>query len=190
MEKKTYSRMYRIMHWSIAICLIFILFTIFLRLNWMNKNNVAGIIQDYMARTGNQQLSQESAIQLAKSIRKPMWQWHIYIGYVLVGLFSLRFVLPLFGEMPFPNPFRKQLSAKVKFQYIVYLIFYACIVVSLTTGLFIEFGAESMKEQMEEIHKLSIYYLLAFMVVHIGGVLYAELTSEQGLVSRIISGRS
>ena len=41
---------------------------------------------------------------------------------------------------------------------------------------------------MEEIHELSLYYLLGFMILHFGGILIAELTSDKGLVSRIISG--
>ena len=41
---------------------------------------------------------------------------------------------------------------------------------------------------MEEIHELSIYYLLAFIVIHFGGVLVAELGSQKGIISKIISG--
>jgi cytochrome b len=41
---------------------------------------------------------------------------------------------------------------------------------------------------MEEIHVLSLYYLLGFMVLHFGGVLLAECTTQKGLISRIISG--
>jgi cytochrome b len=45
-----------------------------------------------------------------------------------------------------------------------------------------------MKKSMEELHELSIYYLLGYIVLHIGGVLWAEMTSEKGLISRIIGG--
>jgi cytochrome b len=41
---------------------------------------------------------------------------------------------------------------------------------------------------MEEIHVLSIYYLVAFIVLHIGGVLYAEFTISKGIISKIVSG--
>jgi len=53
----------------------------------------------------------------------------------------------------------------------------------------IEFGPESLKDQMEEIHVLSIYYLITFLILHIGGVLLAEFTSDKGIVSRIVSGK-
>lgn len=188
MKNRDYSKVYRIMHWAIALCFMFILLTIFLRMYWMNKNQVSDIIQNFLATT-DQNLSEEETITLAKQIRKPMWDWHLYIGYVLVGLYIIRLTLPLFGEMKFPNPFNKLLSLKEKFQNWVYLIFYACVAISLTTGLLIVFGPDNIHELMEEIHVLGIYYLLVFIVLHLGGVLMAELTDEKGIVSRIISGK-
>lgn len=187
MENRTYTKTFRILHWAIAFCMLFLLLTIFLRLNWMNKNNVSDIIQNYLSTT-DQQLSDEQSIKLAKLIRKPMWEWHIYIGYVLVGLYVIRMILPFFGEMKFTNPFQKNLDVKTKFQYWVYLVFYFCTAISLITGLIIELGPKNLKEPMEEIHILSIYYLVAFIVLHFGGVLLAELSTQKGIISRIISG--
>ncbi|MDP1745215.1 MAG: cytochrome b/b6 domain-containing protein [Bacteroidota bacterium] len=187
MQNKNYTTVYRIMHWAIATCMILMLITIFLRLTWMNKDHMAGIIKTYLSTT-DQSLSQDQLIVLAKQIRKPMWNWHIYIGYVLVGLYCIRLALPFFGQMKFSNPFNKLLTLKEKFRYWVYLVFYGCVAVSLTTGLIIEFGPKNLKKSMEEIHVLSIYYLLAFICIHIGGVLIGEFTDQQGIVSKIISG--
>jgi cytochrome b561 len=153
----------------------------------LNKFNVAAIIQDYLSGT-DQVLSQEQLIVLAKKIRQPMWDWHIYIGYVLVGLFSIRLILPTLGQMKFQNPFTKKLTLKEKFQKWTYLIFYICVLISLVTGLIIELGPKELKKPMEEIHVLSIYYLVAFIGIHLGGVLMAEFTNQKGIISRIISG--
>lgn len=187
MGKKEYSTIYKIMHWSIAFCMLFLLLTIFLRLTWMNKNNVADIMQKFMAEK-QVDMSRDDLVLMAKKIRQPMWIWHIYIGYVLVGLYAIRLALPLVGQMKFSNPFQKSLPAKVKFQFWVYIVFYICVGISLVTGLFLEFGPENLEELMEEIHVLSLYYLLGFIVLHFGGILMAELTTEKGLVSRIIGG--
>lgn len=153
----------------------------------MNKENVADIIQNYLSTT-DQSLSREQLIVLAKQIRQPMWDWHVYLGYVLVGLFSIRIGLPFFGQMKFANPLNKSLSLNTKFQYWVYIVFYGCVAVSLTTGLIIEFGPKSIKKATESIHVLSVYYLVAFIVIHFGGVLLAEFTSQKGIISRVISG--
>jgi len=153
----------------------------------MNKFNVAAIIQDYLSGT-DQVLSQEQLIDLAKKIRQPMWNWHIYIGYVLVGLFSIRFLLPALRHMKIQNPFGKTLSTKMKFQKWTYIIFYFCVIVSLVTGLIIELGPKEFKKPMEEIHVLGIYYLIAFIGIHLAGVLIAEFTDQKGIISRIVSG--
>ncbi len=187
METTNYSKVYRIVHWAIAVAFLLLLITIFLRLTWMNKFNVAAIIENYLSDTG-QFLTEDQLIVLAKKIRQPMWDWHIYLGYVLTGLFGLRFVLPLFGEMKFQNPLGKDLSTKERFQKWTYIIFYVCVVISLVTGLVIEFGPKDFKKPMEEIHELGIYYLVGFIILHWGGILVAELTDQKGIVSRIISG--
>jgi cytochrome b561 len=185
--KQSYSKVYRIFHWAIAISFILLLTTIFLRLTWMNKDNMAGIIGSYLSEN-DQILSQDQLIVVAKLIREPMWQWHIYIGYVLVGLFGMRFMLPLFGEMRVQNPLDKKLNTKEKFQKWTYPIFYVGVVISLFTGLIIELGPKNLKEPIEEIHVLSIYYLVPFIVIHLTGVLIAEFTDQKGIISKIISG--
>ena len=188
METRNYSKVYRILHWLIAFSFIFLLITIFLRKTWMEKNHVAEIIQAFLADKSYPALPEDDAILLAKKIRKPMWDWHIYLGYVLTGLYCIRLAVPFFGEMKFSSPFKAGLDMKTKFQFWVYLVFYVCTAVSLITGLIIEFGPKEYKKPMEEIHELSLYYLLGFMILHFGGILIAELTSDKGLVSRIISG--
>ena len=187
MNQTKYTTVYRIIHWAIAISFLLLLLTIFLRLTWMNKHNVAAILQDYIIGTG-QTLSEDQLIVLAKKIRQPMWDWHIYIGYVLVGLFSIRFILPAFGHMKIQNPLSKDLTAKMKVQKWTYLIFYISVIVSLTTGLIIELGPKDLKKSMEDIHVLSIYYLLAFITIHLAGVLLAEFSDQKGIISRIVSG--
>ncbi|GGG37136.1 cytochrome b/b6 domain-containing protein [Bizionia arctica] len=187
MEMTKYSKIYRIVHWAIAVTFLLLLITIFLRLTWLNKFNVAAIIQNYLSNT-DQSLTQDQLIALAKKIRQPMWNWHIYLGYILTGLFSLRFILPFFGKMKFQNPFVKKLSTKEKFQKWLYIIFYLCVIISLVTGLIIEFGSEEYKKPMEEIHVLGIYYLIGFIVLHFAGVLFAEFTNQKGIISRIVSG--
>lgn len=187
MKNNTYSTVYRIMHWAIAISFMLLLLTIFLRTTWMEKKHVAGIIDTFLIEN-NQKLSQEQLIVLAKQIREPMWQWHVYLGYVLVGLFTIRFALPFWGEMKIQSPLKKKLNAKQKFQRWVYIVFYCGVVISLITGLLIKWGPKDWKKSIEEIHELSLYYLLAFITLHISGVLIAEFTNQKGIISNIVSG--
>ncbi len=175
------------MHWAIAINLILLLCTIFLRLTWLNKEHVADIIQQYLT-SNDISLSRDQLIVLAKKIRKPMWDWHIYLGYSMLGLYTIRMTLSFFGIMQISNPRKKGLESKTRFQYWVYIIFYLFLATSLITGLFIEWGPKSWKSSIESIHELSIYYLIAFIIIHLTGVLWAEFTDRRGIISRIISG--
>lgn len=187
MNATNYTKVYRILHWTIAISIFLLLITIFLRLTWMNKNNVAEIIQNYLSNEGLS-LTDDEAIVLAKQIRKPMWIWHTYIGYVLTALFSIRFLLPLFGTMKFQDPFTKGLTTKLRVQKWTYIIFYIGIAISLITGLVMEFGPEDMEKQAENIHVLALYYLIPFIVIHLTGVMIAEFTDQKGIIYRIIRG--
>ena len=187
MEQTKYSKIYRIMHWAIAITFLLLLITIFLRLTWLNKHNVSNIIQDYLTNN-NLTLTEDQSIILAKKIRQPMWDWHIYLGYMLTGLFSIRFLLPAFGQMKVQNPLEKNTTTKTKFQKWTYIVFYICVIISLITGLIIVFGPAEYKKTIEGIHKLGTYYLVVFISLHIGGILIAEFTDQKGIVSRIING--
>lgn len=187
-RSKNYSRTYRALHWSIAIVMILLMGTIFLRLTWMEKNHVAEIIQEFLAEK-NVTLSGEELIVLAKQIRQPMWIWHIYFGYALIALFTIRFTLPFFGEMKFQLPFGDGKSGKEKFQAWTYLVFYAGVIVSLVTGMVIKFGPKEMKESMESIHELSLYYLLPYIFLHMAGVFFAEFKEDPGIISRIVRGK-
>ena len=187
MEITKYSKIYRIIHWAVAVTFVLLLITIFLRLTWLNKNNVAAIIQNYL-NDNNLSLTQEQVITLAKKIRQPMWTWHIYFGYILAGLLSIRFILPTLGHMKFQNPFGKNLSIKERFQKWTYIIFYLCVITSLTTGLMLLYGPKGLNKTMEEIHVLGIYYLIGFILIHLAGVFIAEFTDQKGIISRIVSG--
>jgi cytochrome b561 len=156
-------------------------------MTWLNKEHVADIIQQYLT-SNDISLTRDQLIVLAKKIRKPMWDWHIYLGYSMLGLYIIRMTLPLFGLMQYSNPRKKGLGIHTRFQYWVYIIFYIFIAASLITGLFIEWGPKSWKSFIESIHELSIYYLIAFIIIHLTGVLWAEYTDRRGIVSKIISG--
>ena len=172
----------RILHWSLAFTILFILLTVFLRLNWMEKNHVAGILIDKLSLI-DISITKEQAVKIAKQIRKPMFDWHIYIGYVASGIFALRVLYNfLHKEMYDPK------TTKEKFQLWVYRAFYILLGITLITGLYMEFGPDFLNDLSEEIHKLTLYYVIPFLILHFTGILIAEFTSKKGIVSKMIGG--
>ena len=172
----------RILHWSLAFTILFILLTVFLRLNWMEKNHVAGILMDKLSLI-NITITREQAIKIAKQIRKPMFDWHIYIGYAASGIFALR-VLYNFLHKKMYDP----KTPKEKFQLWVYRLFYVLLGVTLITGLYMEFGPDFLNDLSEEIHKLTLYFVIPFLILHFTGILIAEFTNKKGVVSKMIGG--
>lgn len=188
MGKKVYSGFYRLMHWLIAITMLLLLLTIVLRMTWLNKGNISDIILNFSA-SHNIPMEKGNAINLAREIRQPMWIWHIYLGYILLGLFVVRILAGVFTIIQFQNPFRNNITPKVRFQRFVYIIFYLCVFSSLVTGLMLEFGITKYVVFVKTVHKASIYYFIGFLVLHFIGIVLAEFTYERGIVSRMINGR-
>ena len=180
--KKNYSAIDRFMHWALAFTFLFIMLTVFLRLTWMEKNNVAEILVNSL-RAINIDIAYDKAIKVAKNIRKPMFDWHITIGYFVTGIFVLRMLFHIFNKGNY-NP----KSVKEVFQAWVYRIFYILLGFTLITGLLMKFGPESIEDTAETVHKLSLYYAIAFLILHFGGILIGENTNAKGVVSKMIGG--
>ncbi len=180
--KTSYTLLDRLLHWALALTILFILLTVFLRLNWMEKNHVAAILTDNLSNL-DIEITKEQAIKIAKQIRKPMFEWHLTIGYVVSGIFVLRIIY---------NSIKKNLynpqTAKEKFQAWVYRVFYFLLGITLITGLLIKFGPDTFHDLAEEIHVLTLYYVVPFLVLHFTGIILAELGSKKGIVSKMIGG--
>jgi cytochrome b len=100
----------------------------------------------------------------------------------------LRIVLLAIQGVAYKNPFSKQTSPKDKFKGWVYIVFYTLLAVSLLTGFMVQNGPENLKHNMAAVHVQSIYYVVIFIILHIGGVLIADAGAERGIISKIISG--
>jgi len=187
MEERKFSLINRLLHWTIAFALLFLLLTIFLRQNWMNKHNVADILTAKLSEL-DVSLEDGQAVKIAKSIRKPMWNWHIYVGYVLIGLYFIKLLFMTIKGPVFLSPFSKSSSTKEKFQSWVYISFYIFLGFSLVTGALIVLWPDTFKHSLEQWHVLSDYWLIGFIILHFGGVLLAELGGDKGIVSRMING--
>ena len=134
MKLSNHSQAFRVLHWAMAISFILLLGTIFLRVYWMNIPKMATIVQEQLANR-NISITYKDAIQIVKPIRKPMWDWHFYLGYILTGLLSIRVILHISKNMKFQSPFNSCLLPIERFKNLCYIIFYILFLGSLVTGL-------------------------------------------------------
>jgi cytochrome b561 len=158
-------------------------------MGWMNKNSMGEIISNGLAEK-DVTIDKDTAGSIAKQVRRPMWGTHIIAGYILVGLYLIRMAMFAVQGVTFISPFKKDITGYQRFRSFVYLLFYVLVAASLTTGLLIEFGPGSIHELSEEIHKLSLYYMVTFIALHIGGVVLADGGKERGIISKMVSGES
>lgn len=187
MKDKKFNLANRLIHWGIALTVAFLLLTVFLRLGWMNKDSIGTVLRENLAKQGIS-ISQADAAKIGKEIRMPMWQYHVLTGYVLIALYFLKGLITMVQGISFKNPFSKSTLVKDKFKSWLYIIFYILFATSLFTGFMIVNGPKDLKDIMEATHVKSLYYMVTFIVIHIGGVLLADMGSEPGIISKIVSG--
>ncbi len=187
----SYTKTQRILHWLIAFTFLFILLTVWLRMDWMNKNNIREIVVASLEKQ-HIHLPDEVATNIGRSVRKPMWDTHIYAGYVLLLLYVVRLIAMRIEGAIFRNPFSGKITGKERFRSSVYLVFYICLGASLLTGAYIELVGKtnpSIYKAMKYIHVQSLYYALAFVFLHLTGLVLAELGTDRGIISRMVHGK-
>lgn len=185
--KNQFTAIHRVIHWLVALLMLILFFTGFLRMYWMNKKTIISAVE---VGTQSQQIPVEKAqlITIVKTIQEPMWQWHEFAAYVMCFAFLTRVVYMIVKGIKFPNPFIKQQSAKERFQGFIYVAFYLFISLSIITGFYLKWIDGDWKGPMEIIHKWAIYWFPIFIFLHFLGILIGELTNKKGIVSRMIGG--
>ena len=186
---KKFTASHRLLHWIIALSMFVLFATGFLRMYWMGRKTISAAINNEVTAKGLQ-MPEESVRAIAKTIINPMFEWHINFAYVLVFAYVLRIIYMLVKGIKFPNPFSSSTSGKEKFQGTIYLIFYLLLAIEAATGMMLKFelAGDDILEKAEETHKLAIYWMPAFIVIHFAGIAIAELTNKKGVASHMIGG--
>lgn len=181
---KKFTPLHRIIHWVMVLAMFVLYLTGFLRMTWMDKNQVADIIA-----TKTDALDRDQMISVAKAIRAPMWEWHVIFAYVMIIAIVARLVYMAMKGIKFPNPFDSKNSVKERFQGASYLYFYFLVLVSGITGVCLKFGFfDEFHKDIEGVHKWGLYLYPIFIFIHIGGVVLDEIRNKNGIVSKMIGG--
>lgn len=183
-DKQTFTPLHRLLHWTLAISVSGVFLTGFLRLYWMNKDKVVGIISGT-----SDLLSKDEMVGIAKNIQVSMWQWHIIFAYIIVGAFIIRIIYMLIKGIRFPDPFNKQLSFIERFQGGIYILFYLFVAFNIFSGSYHMWMPKSeFRTAITMIHKWAVYWFPIFLILHLGGVYLAEKSSHKGISSKMIGG--
>jgi len=195
-KASTYSIALRIYHWANALTVILILFTVFVRKNWLEKFKIRELILSF-AEKHNFNIDDQSALLLAKSIRNEIWDYHYTLGIILALLLLYRVVLLFFadGSRVFKEGFsvfknKKAHQAGIKF---LYIVIYIAIFLAIMTGLIMLYGDKmgingDFIEGMKALHMGIVTLIIYFVPLHLIGLIMAELGNDKGIVSRMING--
>jgi len=187
--KPQYTRLYRIWHWTMAISVIGLFFTVLLRKTFLSWHTNAALIQSKMAETGTE-ITAETAKMIAKAIRAPMWEWHYIFGLVLGISIAMRIYMLLAKQAQLPLTVLLQAPKEEKLQRAVYLVLgFSIMVMALT--LYFEETLGLTKEGtawVKELHEITMYAVLGLVVLHLAGVFRHEIMTKEGIVSNMIHG--
>lgn len=189
---KKYSISFRIWHWLHAFVILGLLATVFLRKTFLSWRTNSEILSTELSSMSID-VSVEQATLLAKAVRAPMWEWHILLGYGLALLLLVRIML-FFTQSGKQNYIDiKSSTLHKKMVKIGYIGIYSILAFMAISGLSIHFYEELslLKEtakSIKEVHELVFNAVWIFVLLHIGGVVLADNTDENGLVSDMING--
>jgi Ni/Fe-hydrogenase 1 B-type cytochrome subunit len=196
----------RLWHWSSAAVISSLLTTILFLFVILKMKTVGPQFQEVLQKQGVT-MSKEQVRGLTRIISHRIWDWHIYLGVTLSFLLLFRIVLEFlqpaqqrFGfKLGVARQYFRQVGADlqdarhsllVKYSYVA---FYLMLAVMVVTGLALTYADDveflhKLEHTVKEVHNFTMYLVIAFIVAHIVGVVWSELTKGKGIVSDMING--
>ena len=202
---KKYSSSLRLWHWLNAVVITGSLLTVLLNSTLLNTWENAALIKNQLLEAGAS-VTDRQARSAAHELSDKVWQLHTYFGYGLAALVLFRIILEFFQIAD------QKLLRKIKIAYrdyritqknrelarhefwvkTLYAIFYLMLIIMAITGLCLAFEDDVhwLKEirAIRQIHSLTMYLILAFIVIHLAGVFLAERKDGKGITSAMING--
>ncbi|MBT9393442.1 cytochrome b/b6 domain-containing protein [Hymenobacter sp. NST-14] len=138
---------------------------------------------------------------LTRIVAHRIWDWHIWIGITISCLLAYRVIVSFLQRGSQRTDAKlaairaraargESGATKALWVRYSYRAFYVVLAVMVVTGVLLVFedNFRSLEHLAKEIHEVSMYIVLAFVVAHIVGVFRSEVTEEPGLISDMING--
>lgn len=206
--REKHSRSMRIWHWGTFIIILGSLITVLLAKTILNTRTNIPLVQQNLQKS-NITVTVDQAKSVAHEFNDIIWHWHTYIGYVLAALLLFRILFEFFQPqeqklipaLKKALKYLKQLAVDKQnakhylFVRCAYILFYISLFVQVCTGLFMAYSdgvpdLKSLKSLASNIHSVFMWIILTYIVLHVGGVIIAELSKrKKGLISDMINGR-
>lgn len=195
----------RIWHWVTYLTMTASLVCVLLGSTlFKTKDNIA-MVQEQLQEKGAV-VTKDQARTVAHEYSDKLWDWHKFIGYGLCFLLLSRFVIEM------AEPTEEKLKIKIKRalgfaaiteddkkekrHYILvkrgYLLFYLSLLIMALTGLGLAFEdvplLRDWHKGITKIHSIVQYFIYAYILLHLVGVIRADAGKHKGVVSGMIHG--
>jgi Ni/Fe-hydrogenase 1 B-type cytochrome subunit len=196
----------RLWHWLNFLVISGSLLTVLINSTLLDRKLVTSVINKQLQGSGSGNAGIDAG-KVAHDLGDEVWQVHIYIGIALAVLFLYRIVLEFFQpknqhflkkiKVAFAryknNPQEKRLAQHETVVKMLYLFFYFLLFIMVITGLSLAFKSNlgisrPVSHQIKEVHGFCMYLIIAFIVVHLAGVLLAERKDSPGIISDMFNG--
>lgn len=206
-----HSALIRIWHWLTFGLLAFTLFTVLAGNTMLKTKNTAGLVKNSLKEHGIV-VSDDQAKGVSREFKDLMWTWHKIIGYGLGILLFSRFIMEFMQSRNERIAVRIQ-NAKLAIKnsgkdvnldtsdlkhFIkvnrAYLLFFLLLLFMAVSGLGMAYEddvpwLDHIKNLNHTLHGYGQYLIYAYLILHIGGVVIADMTKHRGIVSSMINGK-
>lgn len=196
----------RLWHWINLIIISGSLLTVLINSTLLDGRSNQTFIQNQLQKT-NVAITPDQARSVSHAQSDEVWAVHIYFGYALAAFFIFRLILIFFRpkdqrffiqlKEAYLNYFKRKKNEDNSLHdfivKLIYLFFYLLLMIMVLTGLSLAFSKElgiprNISHSIKEVHGFCMYLILAFILVHIAGVILAEQNRSPGIVSDMING--
>jgi Ni/Fe-hydrogenase 1 B-type cytochrome subunit len=196
----------RIWHWTFFVILTASLVCVLFGSTAFKTTDNIALVQDQLKQKGAI-VTKDQARAVAHEYSDKLWNLHKYFGYVLCGLLLSRIIIEIAqpSEENFKVKIKKTLGFKPVIQeeisekrhYLqvktVYLIFYLLILTMALTGLGLAFEdapiLKDIQKPIKNVHGFVQYFIYGFILLHLIGVISADLGKYNGLISGMVHGK-
>jgi Ni,Fe-hydrogenase I cytochrome b subunit len=202
-----YSVPMRLWHWANAALVSGQLLTILFQKVIVNAKQAVPEFQAAISQGGGT-LSAQQGRAVAHVISERIWAWHVWLGVALAVFWLFWTVMQAldpagrrFGARLLAAARRYRLAVPaehadarhVLLAKLTYAAFYLFITLMVVTGLALIFADDlpwlgGLEHTMKAVHNATMYLIIAYIILHVVGVVWADVHEDRGLISRMVSG--